>query len=85
MRFFCIDFSGAADAGRRIWIAELVAEEGAYRVVSCSPAYELPGEPHGRDEVHAALVAYIAGAGGGGRGSGTGVKRRLRTGMRIGS
>jgi hypothetical protein len=63
MRFFGVDFSGAADAGRRIWIAEIAAEPDALRVLSCCPAVELPGAPRGRDEAHAALVAHIAGAG----------------------
>ncbi len=62
-RFFGVDFSGAVDAGRRIWIAEIAAEPDALRVLTCHPACELPGAPHDRDEVHAALVAHIAGAG----------------------
>lgn len=62
-RFFGVDFSGAADAGRRIWIAELAQQQDALRVLSCCPAVELPGAPRNRSEAHAALVARIAGAG----------------------
>lgn len=62
-RFFGVDFSGAVDAGRRIWIAELAAEPDALRVLSCHPASELPAAPRNRDAAHAALVEHLAGLG----------------------
>jgi hypothetical protein len=54
-----IDFSGARDAGRRIWIAEARADGNGIDVETCFPASELPGGGIERHAAHAALVAYI--------------------------
>lgn len=58
-----MDFSGAADAGRRIWIASGVSEGAQLRVVACRPALALPGGGPGREHALAALRAFIAEAG----------------------
>ena len=42
-RVYGVDFSGARDAGRRIWLAEGRVGGGRLRVESCYPAEELPG------------------------------------------
>lgn len=42
-RIVGVDFSGAKDAGRKIWIAEGPMNDGPWSVESCRPASELPG------------------------------------------
>ncbi|MDG6243015.1 MAG: hypothetical protein QCH31_01290 [Methanolobus sp.] len=43
-RIYGVDFSGAKDAGRKIWISEGLAEEGEFLLLDCYPIYELvPG------------------------------------------
>jgi hypothetical protein len=55
-----VDFSGARDAGRLIWIAEGRLVSGSVRVEACFSATDLPGGGTERDAAHAALVAYLA-------------------------
>lgn len=47
-----VDFSGAKDAGRRIWIAEVRREDGERFLAACRPAEELD---YGGRELHDAL------------------------------
>jgi hypothetical protein len=43
-RIFGVDFSGARDAGKLIWVTEAAAEaDGRLKLLSCRPARELPG------------------------------------------
>ncbi len=56
-----IDFSGARDAGRRIWIASGALDDtGAPTIARCIPASELPGGAVDRATAHAAVVRAIA-------------------------
>jgi hypothetical protein len=54
-----IDFSGAQDAGRRIWIASGVTDGGRLAITECRPATELPGGGHGCDVALCALRSFI--------------------------
>lgn len=56
-----IDFSGARDAGNRMWIASGVLTDGGVRIEACHRARDLPDSAIERPTVMAALVAYIAG------------------------
>jgi hypothetical protein len=58
-----VDFSGAADAGRKIWIASGRARDGVLCISACRPALALPGGGLARDDALAALRAFIAAAG----------------------
>jgi hypothetical protein len=58
-----IDFSGARDAGRAIWIAEGTRDGVALRLADCRPASELSGGATAREPALAALVQYIAAQG----------------------
>lgn len=40
-RIFGVDFSGAKDAGRKIWISEGVARNGKLHILNCYPIYEI--------------------------------------------
>lgn len=43
-RIYGVDFSGAKDAGKKIWISEIIATERGLSLVDCYPIYELvPG------------------------------------------
>jgi hypothetical protein len=55
-----VDFSGAADAGRRIWVASGVAEAGGLRIDACRPAAALPGGGRERAAALGALRALVA-------------------------
>lgn len=57
---FGIDFSGAADAGRRIWISRGVIEGGRLQLEWALPAEALPGSGQGRAGCLTALRAFIA-------------------------
>ena len=58
-----IDFSGARNAGKLIWIAGgVVAEGGALRLETCYPASELPGSGADKDQALPALVTFLANA-----------------------
>lgn len=56
-----VDFSGAADAGRHIWIASGTIDGDALRIEECRRAESLPGAGRRRDQSLAALRAFIAG------------------------
>ena len=60
-RIFGVDFSGARDAGRRIWIAEGEASPKGLRILACQPAEELPGGARERGPALSALRQFIAG------------------------
>lgn len=63
MRVLGVDFSGARDAGKAIWIAEGEASDDGVRIASCFPARDLNGGNPEKDVALAALVAHIAGQG----------------------
>lgn len=54
-----IDFSGARDAGRRIWIARGIIEEAGLFVTECFQAKDLPGSGEDRERCHRALREFI--------------------------
>lgn len=58
-----IDFSGAKDAGKRIWIASGVADGEALRIDTCYRAADLPGSAADRDRCLTALRNFIASQG----------------------
>jgi len=58
-RILGIDFSGATDAGRKIWIAEAVEADGTLRLVDLRPAAELPGGDVAPITAIAALARHI--------------------------
>ena len=62
-RILGIDFSGAVDAGRKIWIAEARHDLGKpdqpLKIDSCLPASDLPGSGTGPEIAIAALARYI--------------------------
>jgi hypothetical protein len=62
-RVLGVDFSGAWNAGKLIWIAEGAAVAGGLALIHCIPARDLPGGGVARDAALAALVAYVAAAG----------------------
>jgi len=64
-RIFGVDFSGAADAGRRIWIAEGEPSPKGLRILSCLPAEALPGGGREREPALSALGQFIARQGNG--------------------
>lgn len=56
-----IDFSGARDAGKRIWISEGTIEAGnRFRLMRCQPAFRRLNCGPSRDETLPALAAWIA-------------------------
>ena len=54
-----VDFSGAKDAGRRIWVARGAVEGDGLRILWCRQGDELPGSGRGRDVCLGALVDLI--------------------------
>jgi hypothetical protein len=58
-RILGIDFSGATDAGRKIWIAEGLEADGKLRLVNLRPAAELPGGAAAPITAIAALARHI--------------------------
>lgn len=60
-RILGIDFSGATDAGRKIWIAEGLETAGTLRLVALRPAAELPGGAAVPITAVAALARHIIG------------------------
>lgn len=62
-RVFGIDFSGAKDAGDRIWISRCSVTNEGLRVERCIPARDLPESGKKRDRCLEALRTLIAGAG----------------------
>jgi hypothetical protein len=59
-RVYGVDFSGARDAGRRIWLAEGEIRDGRLRVERCYPAEELPESGRNREAALGALRRLIA-------------------------
>jgi hypothetical protein len=63
-RVLGVDFSGASDAGRKIWIAEGRRDDrGALEILSCVAAIDLPGGGKAPGEAVPALARHIAGLG----------------------
>ena len=63
-RILGVDFSGASDAGRKIWIAEGSQDgNGAFELSSCIPAIDLPGGGKPPAEAVPALARHIAALG----------------------
>lgn len=58
-----VDFSGAADAGRKIWLAGGSVAGDTLHVTECVRGADLPGAAIDRDRALAALRDFIAGAG----------------------
>lgn len=58
-----LDFSGAVDAGRKIWIAQGRGRDGALVVDACLPAAELPGSGVARERCLPALRAFLGARG----------------------
>lgn len=58
-----IDFSGAPDAGSKIWIASGHADGGTLVITACRRAATLPGSGRRRELALEALRAFLAGAG----------------------
>ncbi|WP_374653012.1 hypothetical protein [Dongia sp.] len=58
-RLLGIDFSGAQDAGRKIWVAEARSCDGPLEIGSCRPAEDLPGGGKRPDFAIAALARFI--------------------------
>jgi hypothetical protein len=54
-----VDFSGARDAGRRIWIARGSIEEDGLFVTECFQAKDLPDSREDRERCHRALREFI--------------------------
>mgnify|MGYP001176945517 FL=1 len=59
-RVYGVDFSGARDAGRRIWIARGEVVDGALRIEACHRAADLPGGGTEREPALSALRRLIA-------------------------
>jgi hypothetical protein len=60
-RILGVDFSGASDAGRKIWIAEgRVSDGGALELTSCVPAMDLPGGGVRPEQAVSALARHVA-------------------------
>ena len=59
-RVYGIDFSGARDAGNKVWIAGGVSEGGCLRVERCASAAEWLGVGPERDPCLAALSEFVA-------------------------
>ncbi len=60
-RLIGVDFSGARDAGRRIWVAAGAHRLGRFVLEDCRPAAELPGGAVDRAGALAALVDFLLG------------------------
>jgi hypothetical protein len=59
-RIYGVDFSGAKDAGKRIWIASGTAVEETLQIEACHPAEDLPGSTEGRAAALYALGDLVA-------------------------
>lgn len=59
-RIFGVDFSGAADTARRLWIAEGRLKSGQLAITDCAPIGQWAGARAGREDCHRALVELIA-------------------------
>lgn len=58
-RIYGVDFSGGEDAAKKIWITEARINDDVLKIVSSSPASELPESPRKRDDVLKALRGFI--------------------------
>jgi hypothetical protein len=58
-RVYGVDFSGAQDAGRRIWLAEGAVREAGLRIERCYPAEELSGSGRRRQAALGALRRLV--------------------------
>ncbi len=54
-----VDFSGARDAGRKIWVAAGHADGSRLRIETCLRAAELHSGGSTREQAHAALLRFI--------------------------
>lgn len=54
-----VDFSGAKDAGKRIWIASGEVRDGRLQIQDCLPARCLPGSGTDRERCLAALRQFV--------------------------
>lgn len=54
-----VDFSGAKDAGKRIWIARGLIKEDALMITGCFQAEDLPGSGREREQSLKALREFI--------------------------
>jgi hypothetical protein len=59
-RVYGVDFSGAKDAGNRIWIASGIVDEDALLIEACYRGRELPGSARDRGCCLEALRCFIA-------------------------
>jgi hypothetical protein len=60
-RILGVDFSGASDAGRKIWVAEgRLSDTGALELMDCVPAMDLPGGGVRPEQAVSALARYVA-------------------------
>ena len=63
-RILGVDFSGASDAGRKIWIAEgRIDGKGGLELLTCVAAIDLPGSGKAPGEAIPALARHIAALG----------------------
>jgi len=63
-RILGVDFSGASDAGRKIWVAEgRLDDNGALELLRCVAAIDLPGGGKAPAEAVPALARHIASLG----------------------
>ena len=60
-RIYGIDFSGARDAGKRIWIAKGTVNNNFLEILSCKRAARLPGSARALEPCLEALKEFIAG------------------------
>ncbi|TVM03399.1 MAG: hypothetical protein CV087_05490 [Candidatus Brocadia sp. WS118] len=58
-KVYGVDFSGAANAGKKIWITGGIREKDRLHIQSCLRASELPGSGNERNRCMAALLAFI--------------------------
>jgi hypothetical protein len=60
-RILGVDFSGASDAGRKIWVAEgRLSDDGALQLLQCVPAMDLPGGGIRPQQAVSALARHVA-------------------------
>jgi hypothetical protein len=55
-----VDFSGAKDAGRKIWITRGIIEEDILLITECFQAEDLPGSGSGRESSLTGLKEFIS-------------------------
>lgn len=58
-RVYGVDFSGAKDAGKRIWIASGEVRDGTLEIQRCFPAQDLDGSGTDREQCLTALRDFI--------------------------